>query len=383
MPVTLDKKNLPTSTFACGPTQAHPTLRQTPIWQTRLERSHRALDLTTNGLYKEAALSLKKLFDLPDDYTVCFVGGGASAAMDMVLWNLTKDSVSGLAFGEFSNRWAQSMVDRLPGVKNQIRVAPKGVLFPAEEPDPNASLIILTPNETSTGVQIPDDYLTRVWESRGPDTLVAWDTTSCAGGRVLPKNKFDVMLFGVQKCFGTMGGTCALFLSPKAAHRIREKNRVLPYSLDLNFALDNAAKFQTVNTPNTSAIWLAAQAAKWMLERGGLPAMDKLCRAHAKWLTDWAATTDFITPLVPDENFRSYTTLTLQLTDPRITAAALNKALADTGLENLQDGVKPHPYAPENSLRIACFPFIDVDGVEQYKKLTAALDEIARQLRNR
>ncbi|MCQ2411062.1 MAG: aminotransferase class V-fold PLP-dependent enzyme [Elusimicrobiaceae bacterium] len=381
--VILDKKSLPSSTFACGPAQSLPSQRHAHLCETHFERSHRAPDFTTNGLYKQATLELKKLFDLSDDYTVCFFPGGASPAMEAVLWNLTLDTLSGLAFGEFSNRWAQGIASRLTGVKHNVRFAPRGTVVPQEEPHYNASLLILTPNETSTGVQIPDEYLARVWEKRGPDTLVAWDTTSCAGGRNLPKNQFDVMLFGLQKCFGAMGGTCALFLSKKAVARLQQtaRLRTIPYTLDLTYAVTNAAKFQTVNTPNTSAIWLGYQAAKWMNEHGGLRAMDALCRAHAKHLTNWAAQTDFVTPLVADEKFRSYTTLTLQLTAPHITAEAINHALADTGLENLKDGVKPHPYAPENSLRVACFPFVDTEGVAQYKKLTAALDEIVRQLR--
>jgi phosphoserine aminotransferase len=71
----------------------------------------------------------------------------------------------------------------------------------------------------------------------------------------------------------------------------------------------------------------------------------------------------------------------LQLTDPQLSADDINRALAQSGLANLQDGLKRHPYAPENTLRVACFPFVDTEGVNEYKKLTAALDETVRQLR--
>ncbi|MBO7190891.1 MAG: aminotransferase class V-fold PLP-dependent enzyme [Elusimicrobiaceae bacterium] len=380
----LDISLLPTSTFACGPAQALPALRQTPLADTLFERSHRAPDIVRE-IYANAAKELRRLLDLPPDYTLCFFPGGANAAMDAVLWNLTKDTLSGLAFGEFSNRWAQTMASRLSGVKNTVRFTKPGELFPAEEPDPNASLVVLTPNETSTGVQIPNDYLTRVWQKRGPDTLVAWDATSCAGGRNLPGNSFDVLLFSLQKCFGAMGGTSVLVLSPRAKERLKQNaaRRAVPYFLDLSLAVKHAENFQTVNTPNTTAIWLCYQAASWMNKHGGINAMDKLCRQHAAWLIDWANKTDFITLFVKEEKFRSYTTLTLALTDPQLTPAAINSALADTGLANLQDGLKSHPYAPANTLRVACFPFVDINGIEEYKKLTAALDEIVRQLRKK
>ncbi len=381
--ISLDPSILPQSTFACGPTQGHPHLRQTPLYQTQYERSHRAADMSTDGLYKKATLACKKLLSIPDDYTVLFYPGGATPAMDAVLWNLTKGTLSGLGFGAFSNRWGRVLAARVPDIINEVRFTSPGEIFPKEKPNYNASLVILTPNETSCGVQIPDDYLLEAWQSRGEDTLIAWDITSCAGGRDLPKGTYDVLLFGLQKCFGTPGGTSVLALSPKAVARAREvkKGRTIPYTLDLEHALEKAAIFQTVNTPNTTAIWLFYQACEWMLKNGGLPAMDKLCRAHADYLFDWAQKTDFIKPFVAEERFRSYTTPTFQLTDPRLTDSAINNALASTGKPNLQDGIKRFPTEPINTLRIACFPFIDINGTDEYKKLTAAIDEIVRQLR--
>ncbi len=383
--IYLNPEELPSSTFACGPGQGHPQLRQTPLYQTWCERSHRAWDVTTEGLFKEATLACKKLFSFPQDYTVIFFPGGATPAMDAVLWNFTTTSLSGLAFGAFSQRWGQTLAARMgKTVSNNVRFAKPNEFFPSEKPDYKASLVILTPNETSSGVQIPDEYLEEAWQQRGPDTLIAWDATSCAGGRDLPKNKFDILLFALQKCFGAPGGTCAMVLSPRAIRRLDEvqKYRSVPYSLDVAHAVEKARIFQTVNTPDTTAIWVFYQACKWMNENGGLPAMDALCRKHANYLFDWAAQTDYITPWVPDEKFRSYITPTFKLTDPRLTDAAINDALAATGKTNLQDGLKRFSTAPENTLRIACFPFIDINGIEEYKKLTAAVDEIVRQLRN-
>lgn len=383
--ISLDPAKLPTVSFACGPTQGHPQLRQTPLHQTWCERSHRAPDVTTEGLFKKATLAGKKLLSIPEDYTLFFFPGGATPAMDAVLWNLTKDTLSGLAFGAFSNRWGRTLAARLPGIKNEVRFASPEEFFPAQKPDYNASLVILTPNETSSGVQIPDDYLIDAWQSRGKDTLIAWDITSCAGGRDLPKGCYDILLFGLQKCFGAPGGTCAVALSPRAVERLLEvkKIRTVPYTLDLEHAVEKARLFQTVNTPDTPAIWVFYRACEWMLANGGLPAMDKLCRQHAQYLFEWAAQTDYIKPFVADENFRSCTTPTFQLTDPRITDTAINQALSATGKFNLQDGIKRFSTAPKNTLRIACFPFIDIDGIEEYKKLTAAVDEIVRQLRKK
>ena len=379
----LNLSELPTSTFACGPGQGHPDIRQTPLYKTLFERSHRAPDVTTYGLYHAAELQLRKLLHIPEDYLLCFFPGGATTTLDAVTWSLSLQTVSGLSFGAFSKRWCESITKQIPHLKADIVTPPAGQLFPTEKPNLNASLILLTPNETSMGVQIPNDYLLDIWKSKGADTLIAWDCTSCAGGRVLPEDAYDILVFGLQKCFGTGGGTSALILSPRAVQRIKQvkKLRTLPYTLDLSYAVENAHKAQTINTPSTINIWMCYAAATWMNEHGGLTAMDKLCRAHADFLFDWAGKTTWIRPLVSDENLRSYTTPTFQIIDPQISADFINKTLAETGLPNLQDGLKKFTTAPENTLRIACFPFVDINGTEQYKRLINLLDVIVANLR--
>ncbi|MBO7238393.1 MAG: aminotransferase class V-fold PLP-dependent enzyme [Elusimicrobiaceae bacterium] len=382
MKLNLTENDLPTSTFACGPGQGHAQIRQTPLYQTLFERSHRAPDVTTHGMYAAAEKELRTLLAIPSDYLLCFFPGGATTALDAVTWSLSVDSVSGLSFGAFSKRWCEQITTQIPGLKKDIKIPPAGTFFPWEPLDTNASLILLTPNETSTGVQIPDHYLLDIWQHKGPHTLVAWDCTSCAGGRVLPQ-AYDIMAFGLQKCFGTGGGTAVLILSPRAVERISEvkKIRQIPYSLDLSYAVTHAQKAQTINTPSTMNIWMCYQAARWMNAHGGLATMENLCRAHAQYLFDWAAQTDWVRPRILDEKLRSFTTPTFQITDPQISADAINQALAETGLANLQDGIKKFTTAPANSLRIACFPFVDPNGTEQYAKLTRLLDEIVRQLR--
>ena len=382
MKLNLTEKDFPTSTFACGPGQGHTTIRQTPLYQAQFERSHRAADISEN-VYHAAELELRKLLAIPSDYLLCFFPGGATPALDAVTWSLTLDSVSGLSFGAFSKRWCEQIAAQIPDIKRDFKIPSADTFFPAEKPNTNASLILLTPNETSTGVQIPDDYLLDIWHAKGLNTLVAWDCTSCAGGRVLPSGAYDIMAFGLQKCFGAGGGTAALILSPRAVERISEvkKIRQIPYSLDLSYAVENAHKFQTINTPSTINIWMCGQAAYWMNEHGGLIAMEKLCRSHADFLFNWAAKTDWLRPMISDAKLRSYTTPTFKIIDSKISADDINRALANTGLPNLQDGIKKFTTAPANTLRIACFPFIDTDGTTQYAKLTRLLDEIVRQLR--
>lgn len=373
------EEELPTSSFSCGPGQGLPSVRNTRLYETFFERSHRAADITFDGFYKECTENLRKLLEIPADYTILFFPGGVTPAMDAVLWSLAKDTISGVDIGEFSHLWCASLAGRLENVSRSFVTANKNLL-PQGLPDTHASLILLTPNETATGVQLPDDYLLKIWQHRGSDTLVAWDTTSCAGGRKLPKGAYDIQIFGLQKCLGTGGGTCCMVLSPRAVERAQHPLRNLPFFLDLRNALEYVEKYQTLNTPSTINIWMANEACKWMLARGGIVAMDKLCRKHADYLVNWAQNSPYFKPLIADDKYRSYTTLTLAITNPQITGEKIAEILLSTGKQNLADGLKKYRTVSQNSLRIACFPFVDTDGVEQYKKLTAMLDKIAQSI---
>ena len=229
--LTLTEEELPTSSFSCGPGQGLPRVRNARLYETFFERSHRAADITFDGLYKECTKNLRNLLEIPPEYTVLFFPGGVTPAMDAVLWSLAKNTISGVDIGAFSHLWCESLAGRLENVSRAFVTADKNFL-PQGLPNTDASLILLTPNETATGVQLPDDYLLTIWQNRGPDTLVAWDTTSCAGGRKLPVGAYDIQIFGLQKCLGAGGGTCCMVLSPHAVKRAQHPVRNLPFFLE-------------------------------------------------------------------------------------------------------------------------------------------------------
>ena len=153
---------LPTSSFSCGPGQGLPAVRNAPLYETFFERSHRAADISFDGLYKACTQNLRTLLEIPPDYTILFFPGGVTPAMDAVLWSLTTDSISGVNIGAFSHLWCKSLAGRLTDVTRQF-VTADAQFLPQGLPNTNASLVLLTPNETATGVQLPDDYLQTVW----------------------------------------------------------------------------------------------------------------------------------------------------------------------------------------------------------------------------
>lgn len=375
----IPKNILPNSTFTCGPSQALKKVENTPLIKTFFERSHRSPSIAQKGLYRQTTLNIKKLFKLNDDYTIIFFPGGATAAMDAVVWSLTNKSISGLVFGSFSKRWIKD-TNFLDGIKKTF------VPFDYKkenykELDFKSSLILLTLNETSHGIRLPKRILKDIYRRKSKDTLVAWDATSWAGmNQVQPY--FDIMLFSTQKAFGAGGGTCVLIMNKKAIKRAEEmqKTKKIPFFLNLNNALHFAPLYQTLNTPSTINIWMLNEAVKYMLKNGGLKKMEALTRAHAKVLLDYAKKSNWLCPMIEKKDFCSPETLTLKITDEKIKDILISKALAQTKKRNLLDGVKKFSSIEENSLRIACFPFIDPKGTKEFEKLTQTLDYIAKQL---
>ncbi len=378
----IPKKILPSSTFAAGPAQGLEAVRKTNLKDTMFERRHRTAFITEN-LYKKTALNLKKLFNLPQNYLVIFFPGGATAAMDAVAWTLNEGQVAGLNLGAFSKLWNDKICRSLPQ-----KVKKEFVDFDYKNPssakrlNSKTSLVLLTPNETSNGIALPDSLLKSIYKEKGANTLIAWDATSCAGARVLPKC-FDIMLFGGQKAFGSPGGTCVIFLSPAAVKRAlsKEEDNTIPYFLNLAHAVRKAQIYQPFNTPCNTTIWAIGKACQYMLKCGGIKNMQMLAQAHADTILNYVKRSAWLEPLIKDAKYRSYTTLTLKVTDKDIKDEQINRALAQTKLPNLVDGVEKYSSIKENSLRIGCFPFIDPNGTGQFEKLCLTLDFICKELK--
>ncbi len=379
----IPKSILPCVTFAAGPAQGLGKVRNAKLAETFFERRHRTPNITKE-LYGKTVGNLKKLFNLPEDYLVIFFPGGATAAMEAVAWSLNNGEISGLNTGAFSDLWNLKICGPLPGnIKKHF------VNFDYKNTDSwkklntKAKLILLTVNETSTGLALPDEMLKQIWKEKGKDSLIAWDATSCAGARLQP-NCFDVLLFGGQKAFGAPAGTCVIFLSPAAVERALAKEGIngIPYFLNLSNAVRKALINQTLNTPCNTAIWAINEASKYMLKHGGLKAMQKLTEGHAKTILDFAKKSGWLAPMIEDKRFRSNISLTLKITDEDIKDYQINKALASTKITALADGIEKYSSVKENSIRIGCFPFIDTIGNSQFIKLCKTLDFIYKNLKN-
>ena len=311
---------------------------------------------------------LRELFDPPDDYEVALGNGGTTAFWDAATCCLVQERALHLAYGEFSSKFA-ACTRGAPFLAEPIVDSAQ----PGDAPDPigieaaDADVVAWAQNETSTGVMVPV-----IRPPGAGDALVLIDATSGAGGLPVDVSQADAYYFAPQKGFASDGGLWLALLSPAALRRIEqiaaggERGRWIPDFLSLKIALENSVKDQTYNTPAIATLFLLADQLDWMLEQGGLEAMEARTRASSGHLYGWAEGHAAATPFVADPAKRSLVVGTIDF-DSGVDAAAVAATLRANGIVD----VEPYRKLGRNQLRVAMFPATDPADVQA---LTACID---------
>jgi phosphoserine aminotransferase len=355
--------------FGCGPSKVRgdALARLASEGACLMGTSHRQKPV--RSLVADVRAGLGELFSAPDGYEVALGNGGTTAFWDAAAFGLVRERSLHLAYGEFSQKFA-NVAEGAPFLAEPLVVAAD----PGDAPDPasagaaaregGADLLAWAHNETSTGV------MTRVLRPEGaPEALVAIDATSGAGGLPVDLAQTDAYYFAPQKCFGSDGGLWIAILSPAAQRRIDElaaSGRWIPEFLSLSTALENSSKEQTYNTPALATLFLLRDQIGWMLENGGLDWCVERCAASARHLYGWAEAHASARPFVADPAKRSLVVGTIDFTDD-VDAAALAATLRANGIVD----VEPYRKLGRNQLRVGMFPAIDTADVEA---LTACID---------
>ncbi len=311
---------------------------------------------------------LRELFDPPEDYEVVLGNGGSTAFWDAATCCLVQQRALHLAYGEFSSKFA-ACTRGAPFLADPIVDSAD----PGDAPDPigiearDADVVAWAQNETSTGVMVPV-----IRPPGAGDALVLIDATSGAGGLPVDVSQADAYYFAPQKGFASDGGLWLALLSPAALARIEEiagagqHDRWIPEFLSLKTALENSLKDQTYNTPAIATLFLLADQLDWMLDQGGLEAMEARTRASSAHLYGWAEGHAHATPFVADPAKRSLVVGTIDF-DTEIDAAGIAATLRANGIVD----VEPYRKLGRNQLRVAMFPATDPADVQA---LTACID---------
>ena len=281
-----------------------------------MEMSHRGKDYMSIAAKAEA--DLRELMDIPDNYKVLFLQGGASSQFAMVPINLLngKKKADYLLTGQWSKK-AVAEAKRYCDVNlvadttdSKFTTIPDAASLKF---DPEAAYVHYTPNETIVGVEF--DYI--------PDTgdvpLVA-DMSSTILSRKIDVTKFAVIYAGAQKNIGPAGLTIVIVREDL----IGNADPAMPTMLDYKTHADNDSMY---NTPPTYSWYLAGLVFDWGLKQGGMSAIETVNRRKAEKLYKAIDDSAFYSNPV-DVKYRSWMNVPFILANAEKDAAFIEQAAA-------------------------------------------------------
>lgn len=288
-----------------------------------MEVSHRGADFVEYAAHSES--TLRRLLDVPDDYKVLFLAGGATLQFASIPLNLTRDGDT--ADYVITGNWGKKAVSEAKRYCNvHIAADAADVGYTRAVPADQWKLsdapkyVHFTPNETIHGVEyheIPDV---------GDVPLVA-DYSSSILSRPLDVRRFGLIYAGAQKNIGPAG--IALLIVREDL--IGSARRQTPGIVDYRTMADADSMW---NTPPTFAWYLAGLVFDWLLGQGGLAAIERVNIAKADKLYQFIDASDFYAnPVEPGSRSRMNVPFTLP--DEALNAPFLEESAA-AGLMNLK-----------------------------------------------
>ena len=240
-----------------------------------MEMSHRGKEFI--AIHAEAEALLRELMNIPANYKVLFMQGGAIGENAIVPLNLmgSKTGADYINTGEWSKksikearRYGKVNVAATAEASNFTQVPPRETW----QLDPDAAYVHICSNETIGGVEYhftPDT---------GAVPLVA-DMSSNILSRPVDVAKYGLIYGGAQKNIGPAGLTIVIVRDELLGHA----HPLCPSAFNYKEQADNDSM---LNTPPTYAIYIAGLVFNWIKQRGGLVAMAAHNRSKAALLYD-------------------------------------------------------------------------------------------------
>ncbi|MBE6662290.1 MAG: 3-phosphoserine/phosphohydroxythreonine transaminase [Ruminococcaceae bacterium] len=289
-----------------------------------MEMSHRSPDYEV--IIKDAEKLLRQIMNIPDNYKVLFLQGGASTQFAAVPMNLIKRTGKAdyIVSGQFSGK-AYKEAQKL-GYDVKCVATTKEDNFdhvPTVTRDmirPDAAYVHMCFNNTIYGTKfgyIPDT---------GDIPLVA-DMSSCIISEPVDVSKFGVIYAGAQKNMAPAGVTLVIVREDLLGYA----EEAMPTMLEWKTMAENDSMY---NTPPCYSIYMAKLVYDWIIELGGLEEMKKINEKKANLLYDYLDSQDYyVAPVKKDS--RSMMNVTFVTGDADLDKKFASEASA-RGLKNLK-----------------------------------------------
>ncbi len=241
-----------------------------------MEMSHRSKPY--EKIIKEAEQDLRDLMNIPDNYKVLFLQGGASQQFAMIPMNLMKNGVADYIV---TGQWAKKAYQEasIYGKANKIASSedetfsyiPDCSDLPISE---DADYVYICENNTIYGTKF------KTLPNTKGKTLVS-DVSSCFLSEPVDVTKYGVIYGGVQKNIGPAGVVIVIIREDLITEDVLPGT---PTMLKYKIHADNESLY---NTPPAYGIYICGKVFKWLKKQGGLEAIKEYNEKKAKVLYDF------------------------------------------------------------------------------------------------
>ena len=321
-----------------------------------MEMSHRSK--AYQAIIDEAEADLRELMNIPDNYKVLFLQGGASQQFAMIPMNLMKNGVADyIITGQWAKKaWKEA---QMYGKANAIASSedetfsyiPDCSNLPISE---DADYVYICENNTIYG--------TKFWQL--PNTkgkLLVSDVSSCFLSEPVDVTKYGVIYGGVQKNIGPAGVVIAIIREDLISDECLPGT---PTMLKYKTHADNGSMY---NTPPAYGIYICGKVFKWLKAQGGLEVMKVRNEKKAKVLYDFLDESKLFKGTVRKED-RSLMNVPFVTGDKDLDAKFVKEAEA-TGFVNLKG------HRSVGGMRASIYNAMPIEGVEKLVAFMKAFEE--------
>ncbi len=309
-----------------------------------MEMSHRSKDF--ENILHDAEQTLRELMNIPDNYKVLFLQGGAHQQFSAVPMNLVKN---GIADYIITGQWAKKAAAEAEKYLTVNRIAssadktftyiPDCSDLPIDE---DADYVYICQNNTIYGTKFPELPNTK-------GKILVSDVSSMFLSEPVDVEKYGVIYAGVQKNAGPAGLVVAIIredlirddLDPKVPTMLKWKTQADADSL--------------YNTPNCWAIYICGKVFRWVKEMGGLEAMKEYNEKKAKILYDFLDSSELFKGTV-EKGSRSLMNVPFVTGDEDLDAKFIKEATA-AGFKNLKG------HRTVGGMRASIYNAMPIEGV--------------------
>ena len=318
-----------------------------------MEMSHRSK--AYQRIIDEAEADLRELMNIPDNYKVLFLQGGASQQFAMIPMNLMKNGVADYIV---TGQWAKKAYQEAQKYGKANAVASSADKTFSYIPDcsdlpisEDADYVYICENNTIYGTK----YHT-LPNTKGK--ILVSDVSSCFLSEPIDVTKYGMVYGGVQKNIGPAGVVIAIIREDLITEDVYPGT---PTMLQYKIHADNGSMY---NTPPAYGIYICGKVFKWLKKMGGLEAMKAYNEKKAKILYDFLDSSKLFKGTVRKED-RSLMNVPFVTGNEELDAEFV-KAASAAGFENLKG------HRTVGGMRASIYNAMPIENVE---KLVAFMKE--------